>query len=44
MIKALFSQMSELMISPSVLDLDGGFEDIENMGVLNKGCGFTGAC
>lgn len=32
--KGLFSQTSELMISPSILDFNGGFEDVENMGVF----------
>lgn len=34
--------MSKLMISPSILDLDGGFEDIENVGVSIRDAALLG--
>lgn len=40
--KGLFSQMSELMISPGILDFDGGFEDVEDMGVFWEMCLYWG--
>lgn len=36
--------MSELMISQSILDLDGRFENVESMNSFTERCNFIGTC